>query len=452
MMLRATLKSLLSRKLRLTLAVLSIVLGIAFVSGALVLSDTLGGRFDKLFETVNANVAVQVQVKTDTVHGDERPLLTQADVDRIRDVDGVAVTSPDVSANGVLPYNTRTQKAVQALGVPTGGIGVDQAGDPLGLIHVAEGRWPSRPGEIAITRYTAKQSEAAVGDTLRVYIPALRDAPSYHVVGILLYSGDRETLGGETLIAFTTAEAQQSFYGAEGRYSGVSLSADPGLSHEELKRRVSATLPATFEAKTAKEINKEQSDQVKEGLTFITWFFLGFAVVAVFVGIFLIFNTFNIVVAQRVRELATLRALGASRSQLTRAVLLEATVVGLFGSTVGLLFGIGLAVGGQVALTQLMGVKLPSGGLVVSAMVVIISYAVGIGITVVAALVPARKASSASPVAAMREIARPDRSLVRLTIIGLCLIAPGAVAVGVALSGIGAATMPAPAVGWSIGR
>lgn len=442
-MLRVSLKSLLSRKLRLTLAVLAIVLGVAFISGAFVLSDTLGARFDTLFRTINANVAVQVQVRENAVHGNERPYLTRVELDRIGAVDGVALASPEVSADGVLPFNERTHKAVQSPGLPARGIGVAQADDPLGLVRVAQGRWPRRPGEIAIAGYTAKQSDAVLDGTLTVYVPARLDASTYWVVGILAYPGDRDTLRGETLVAFTTAEAQQLFYGAEGRYSGASVSAEPGVSPEELQRRVGAVLPPTFQAKTAKEINKEQSDQVKEGLNFITGFLLSFAAVAVFVGAFLIFNTFNILVAQRVRELAMLRALGASRGQIIRAVLVEATAVGGFGSTVGLLLGIGLAIGGQTALTTVLDVKLPGGGLVVSATAVIISYAVGVGVTLISAFVPAVKASSVPPLAAMREIARPDRSLVRLTIAGACLLAPGAGAVGIALAGAGAATTPA---------
>lgn len=433
-MLRATFKSLLSRKLRLTLAVIAVVLGVGFVSGAYVMTDSLGARFEKLFTSVNENVDVQVQAKN-TEDAETPPLLTEQDLDRIKDVDGVDAVSGDVDAMGVVPFKKDDGKPLQSQGAPNLGFGVDGKDDPFALIHVADGRWPQRAGEVAITRYTAEQTGVKTGDRMKVYLPNTYEAKEYQVVGILAYSGDRATLGGETVVAFHITEAQRLFYGKEGRYSGVVISADDGVSQQQLADRISQVLPTTFEAKTAAEVNEEGANEIKEGLQFITWFFLAFGLVALFVGIFLIFNTFNIIVAQRARELALFRAMGASRRQVTTAVIVEATVVGVVGSTLGLALGAGLGAAANWAMSTLLNLQLPDGGIVIAARTILLAYAVGMIVTLVAALVPALRASSVPPLAAMRDVARPDKPLRWRAIIGVALTAPGAVLIWLALDG-----------------
>ncbi|MFV2011766.1 MULTISPECIES: ABC transporter permease [unclassified Micromonospora] len=435
-MLRATLKSLLSRKLRLVLSGVAIILGVLFVSSATVLTDSLSSRFERLFQTVNADVAVQVQAADTGGQQAEPPLLTDADLDRIAAVNGVASVTGDASSTGVIPFRAADGKAVPSQ-APQLGIGLTAAGDDA-LLQVAEGRTPSADDEVAVTRLTAEQAGVTVGDRIRVYVSSAYQASEYDVVGLLEYSGGRSTLGGETLVAFTVPQAQQLFYGQTGVFGAAQLTADPGVTDDELKRLVADGLPAGFEAVTGAELADEQASQFTQLLTFVNWFFLGFALIALLVGMFLIFNTFNILVAQRSRELALLRALGASWAQVTSAVLIEALVVGVIAATLGLAAGIGVAAGLQFLAVEAL--SLPAGGLIVSPVAILASYLVGVLMTMVAALIPAIRASAVPPVAAMRDVVRPDRPLTGLTITGGVVTALGAGLLSVGLIGVSGLT------------
>ncbi|MGH3734379.1 MAG: ABC transporter permease [Micromonosporaceae bacterium] len=447
-MLRATLKGLLHRKLRLALAVIAVVLGVGFVSGANVLTDSLSAGFDKLFATVNQDIAVQVQIDSDRDDTGEPPLLTDTDLEKIEAVDGVAEVDGDVSSQGLIPFHAETGKAVQVGGAPALGFGLDpdDLRDPDSVITLAEGELPDADGEVALTRRTARMAGVEINDTLKVYVPREQKAREFTVVGTLKYSGDRDSLGGELAIGFTVPEAQRLFYGEEGVYSGAAVIAEDGVTDTALKKRVAEVIPGAFTARTGEEVAAEQSSQIKEGLGFINWFFLAFGLIALLVGIFLIFNTFNIVVAQRSRELALYRALGASRRQVTFTTLVEALIVGLVGSGLGLLFGVGLAAGLR-GFFALVGIELPDGGLVVSLSSVLIALATGVGVTMVAALAPAIRASAVPPVAAMRDVVKPDKPLRWLVVSGLVLVAGGAVAFGFALRGLGEATLPVMGLG-----
>ncbi|MDP9795719.1 putative ABC transport system permease protein [Catenuloplanes nepalensis] len=426
-MLRATIKSLLARKLRLVLSGLAIVLGVMFVSSAFVLTDSLGGRFERLFQTVNQDTAVQVRAEDAT----DGRTLTDADIARLSQVEGVARAAGDASAQGIVPFRARDGKAVPSTGAPQLGAGWTDGGD---LLRVAEGTAPARDTEVALTRFTAEQAGVGVGDRAKIYIGPRYEAKEYTVSGVLEYSGGRPSLSGETLVAFTMAEAQQQFYGRTGVYGGVALTATEGISDDDLKNRVAAAVPAGFEAVTGAEIAEEQASAFKQLLTFVNWFFLGFALIALLVGMFLIFNTFNIIIAQRARELALFRALGAGWGQLTGSVLIEALVVGFVASTLGLLAGIGVAYGLQAA-AGAFGLPLPEGGLVVGVLAIVVSYLLGVLMTVTAALIPAIRAASVPPIAAMREVSRPDKPMLALTITGSVFTGLGVAAIAAALSG-----------------
>lgn len=446
-MLRASLKSLLSRKLRLTLAIVAIVLGVSFLSGAFVLSDSLTARFEKLLRSINQNVAVQVMPTEEAAEDDPRPLLTQQQVDALAQVPGVAAAQGDITALGVVPFDVRDGKPVTTQGAPQIGGGAT-GDDPFALVSLADGRWPTAETDVTISRYTAEQAHAAVGDRLKVYLPEVNEAREFTVAGIVVYEGDRDSLAGETLILFQEAFAQRTFYGAEGRFSGAYLSAEPGVTQEELRDRVASLAPAGFEAKTGEQANEDAANEVQEGLSAVTTYFFGpFAIVALLVGIFLIFNTFNILVAQRAQELALFRAMGASWRQVTSSVLVEAVLVGVVGSTLGLLAGIGLGMAGSSALTAFIGAQLPGAGIQVGATPIILAYVVGVLVTVIAAFVPAIRASAVPPLAAMRDIARPDKPLLVLSIVGAALAVPGAALTGAALTGIGGLTLPALLIG-----
>ncbi|MGH3712353.1 MAG: ABC transporter permease [Micromonosporaceae bacterium] len=436
------------RKLRLALAVIAVMLGVGFVSGANVLTDSLSAGFDKLFATINQDVSVQVQPGPDAGDAAEPPRLTADDLDEIEAVDGVRRVNGDVSSEGVVPFHSETGKAVQTGGPPSLGVGLDPAEleRPESVLRLAEGEAPDADGEVAITRRTATAAEVGIGDTIKVYVPLEHKARDFTVVGTLVYSGDRESLGGETMVGFTVPEAQRLFYGKEDVFSGASVIADDGVSDAVLKGRVAEVIPSAFEAKTGKELADEQASQIKEGLGFINWFFLSFALVALLVGIFLIFNTFNIVVAQRSRELALFRALGANRRQVTVTMLVEAVIVGLVGSALGLLFGVGMGAAVRGVFGAL-GLELPDGGILVSLSTVLIAVATGVGVTLVAAMIPAIRASGVPPVAAMRDVVKPDKPLRWLVVSGLLLTIAGAVAFGFALRGMGDATLQVMGLG-----
>ncbi|HYN92233.1 MAG TPA: FtsX-like permease family protein [Pilimelia sp.] len=424
-MLRASLRGLLSRKLRLTLAVVAIVLGVGFLSGALVLTDTLGARFTKLFEAVNQNVAVQVRVTEEAQEAENPPRMSQEELDRLADLPGVRAVSGDVNVNGVVPFGPDGKAKPSSTGTNLG-VGVTSEEDPFSLVQLAEGRNPNAAGEVALSRYTAKEVEVGVGDQVKLYLPEVNEARQFTVVGLTTYSGDRDTLGGEYLVLFQMAEAQKLFYGREGVYSGAYLSAESGTSEEELRDAAARIAPTGFEALTGKQLNDESATEVSDQLGAITKYFFGpFAGIAVLVGIFLIFNTFNIVVAQRARELALFRAMGASWSQVTGSVLVEALIVGVVGSTLGLLAGVGLGWAGGAALGSFLNLQLPDGGLVVAPLTIALAYGVGVLVTVVAAFVPAVRASAVPPLAAMREVSRPDKPLRTLSIVGACFLLPG---------------------------
>jgi putative ABC transport system permease protein len=447
-MLRASLKGLFSRKLRLTLAVVAIVLGVSFLSGAFVLTDSLGARFERLFSSINQNVDVQVALTQDAQDQDPQPRLTQQQLDQMGDVSGVSAVAPDVSAVGVVPFDLQDGKPMTTSGAPQLGVGTTGERTSLSLLEVKDGRWPSTDTEVALSRYTADQIHAKVGDQIKVFLPKVNQAREFTVVGVAVYGGDRDSLAGETLVAFTQAEAQRIFYGQTGLYSGVSFAADPGVSQAELRDRIKPLVPAGFEAKTGKQANEDQANEVQEGLSQLTTYFFGpFAIIALVVGVFLIFNTFNIVVAQRTQELALFRAMGASWRQVTSSVLVEAVLVGIAGATLGLLGGIGLGLGGSALLTSLVGAQLPGAGIQVGATPIVLSYVVGVVVTVIAAFVPAVRASAVPPLAAMRDVARPDKPLRTLSIVGAAFAVPGAVLLGTALTGIGSFTLPGLLIG-----
>lgn len=434
-MLRASLRGLFSRKLRLVMAVIAIMLGTGFLSGAFILTDSLGARFNTLFESINQNVAVQVAPTDAAAEERPPPLLTEDTLDRLREVDGVSAISGDASRNGVIPFNMRTGKPVLTSGAPQIGSGVTGA-DPFALVEIAEGRWPRANGEVVLSGYTAEQTHTGVGDRLKVFLPEVNESREFTVVGVVHYTGDRDSLAGETLLLFSLPEAQQIFYGRTGVYSQAMLGADEGVSQRELRDRVAPLLPAGFEAKTGEQANEELSSEINEVLSGIkTYVFGPFAIVAVIVGIFLIFNTFNIVVAQRARELALMRALGASWGQVTGSVLVEAVLVGVVGSTFGLLGGIGLGYLGSILFTNLLSVSLP-GGISIGVLPVVLAYLVGVTVTVLSALVPAIKASAVPPLAAMRDVVRPDKPLRTLSLVGAGMAVPGAVLVALGLTGV----------------
>jgi putative ABC transport system permease protein len=433
-MFRATLRSLLSRKFRLILTSISIVLGVSFVSSAFILTDSLSGRFDTLFQSVNSNINVQVRGTKisadapDSDLGDGRKTMPVALLDTVRGVDGVKSATGGVTGQAVLVG--KNGKAISSFGPPAIGDSWDPD-DDLNSLHITSGRAPTAPDEVLLTAFSADKADVDVGQPVRIVTGT--GITTFTVVGIAKYSGDRDSLAGETYAAFTLAEAQTVFAVPDG-LTYIQVHAQPGVSNATLRDRVAAVTGPNTQVLTNAQLNAEQAGDVQKGLSFFKTFLLVFAGVALFVGAFIIANTFSILVAQRTRELALLRALGASKGQVTRSVLAEALAVGLISSIIGLGGGVALAYGLQ-ALFGAVGADFPDGATKIELRTVIVALLVGVGVTCAAALFPSRKAARVAPVAAMREAAAPDRPLRKQVIIGAVLAVAGGVAMFLGLTG-----------------
>ena len=445
-MFKATLKSLLARKLRLLLSALAVVLGVMAVSGALVLTDTLGRSFDALFQTVNQNLDVQV-TGVQHVQQAERgadPVtepIPAAMVTKVAAVPGVQSAIGAVIADGARVIGP-DGKVIGSAGPPRFGVG--WRGE-VGFTQLRTGRGPVASSEVAIDAGLAKQGNFKVGD--RIGVLTLQPKRTFTLVGIFGYTGGRDSLGGETRVAFTEPVAQQLMLGKQGAYSVINVQAQQGqqgISPETLRDGIQTRLGGGYVVRTRQQVAADQATDAEGFLGFIRAFLLGFAGVALFVGAFLILNTFSILVAQRTRELALLRALGAGRGQVLRSVLAEAVVVGLLAATLGLVAGLGVAVGLQAVMEAQSGLRFPDARLTLPAAAVAASYLVGVLITIVSALLPALRASRVAPMAALREAATPDRPLTALTVTGTVPALLGVAAVGVALFGdLGDGTLPA---------
>jgi putative ABC transport system permease protein len=430
-MLRATLKSLLARKLRLVLSGLAVILGVMFVSGALVLTDTLNRTFDSIFSDVYAATDVSVtakpKVEVSEMDGEEiTPPLPASIVETIKTQAGVRSATGRVDADGARVIGT-DGKVLTSFGPPR--IGSNWTGTD-DMMEIRSGRGPESADEIAMNATTATLAGYTVGDR----VPVLTQQPrrEFTLVGIWGYTGGRDSISGVQEVAFTTPVAQELMLGEKDVFTSVTVAAADGVTPEQLRDRLTPVVGSAYAVKTGDQLSAESSADLKEGMGFFNQILLGFAGIALFVGIFLILNTFSIVVAQRTRELALLRAIGASRRQVINSVLVEAVVVGLIASVLGLLAGVGAGAGlGALFSNMSGGMDLAPIGVPLSA--VISSFTVGILVTVVAAVMPALRASRISPVAAMQDVSTPDRPLTKITVAGTVVTAIGAAALGTGL-------------------
>ncbi|SHN45912.1 ABC transporter permease [Cryptosporangium aurantiacum] len=413
-MFRATLKSLLARKLRLTLSAFAVVLGVMFVAGSIVMTSSLAKSFDALFAGINSSIDVQVQAKSklDNNGGSDTATATipASLVPKIEAAPGVAKATAGVFVEGARVIGKDGK--VTAAQAPRFG---SSWGGEDDLIQLREGRGPTAPDEVAVDAALAKSLDFKVGDTIGIL--TLQPKKEFKLVGIFGYSGDRDTLGGSQVVAFTLPVAQDLMLGERNAFTDVQLQADPGVSQKELKKTIEGVVGGGYNVQTRDEVNEQTSKDIREGFKFINYFFLGFAGVALFVGIFLILNTFSMLVAQRTRELALFRAMGAARGQVIRSVMFEALVIGLLGSALGLIAGIGIGWLLGKGFDALLGAELDL-ILTVPITAIIASFVVGVGITLIAALFPAIRASRIPPIAAMRDAATPDKPLTKVTSIG----------------------------------
>ncbi len=434
-MLKAALKSLLSRKIRLILSGLAVVLGVMAVSGALVLGQTLTKSFDSLFADVYSHVDVQVTSKSNVTSANEggytQPLPAST-VDQVRQqVPSASKVVGEVGVDGARVIG-KNGKVLTTNGPPR--LGVDWPSTSASdIVQLRQGHGPQSDNEIALNASLAKSGDFRVGDEVKVLTRAPEQ--TFKLVGIFGFSGDRDTTGGETYVAFTEPVAQQLMLGQTDAFSDIHLQAKKGVSQAALKHETQKALGNGFEVQTGKELADQSAQQLNQFIGIFKNVLLGFAAVALFVGIFLILNTFSIIVAQRTRELALFRAMGASGRQVINSVLIEAVIIGFIASTLGFLTGLGIAALLKKLFESQSDATLPGSGLVIPASAVIASYVVGIVVTLIAALLPALRASRIPPIAAMREAANTQKPLTKMTVGGLVITMFGAAGVFLALSG-----------------
>ncbi|MFI6641784.1 ABC transporter permease [Streptomyces sp. NPDC050504] len=428
-MFKATLKSLLSRKLRLVLSGLAVVLAVMFVSGSMVIRDTLGRSIDNQFagayDDMDLHASLKPKVAAETGETALAQPVEAAAVAKAAGVAGVTRAAGFVKVEGARALG-KDGKVVSGTGGPR--YGESWRGESK-LLALRSGHGPRNDGEVAINAALADKGDFKVGD--RIGVLTGKPKQTFTVAGVFGYSGDRDSIGGEQTVAFTVPVAQQLMMGKAGAFSGVGITT--GGDASAVKSALAKELGPAFEVVTGKELAKKASDKSRGILDMMNQLLLGFAGVAVLVGIFLIVNTFSIIVAQRLKELALLRALGASRRQMINSVLLESFVVGLVSSALGLAAGIGVGALGASALAgQTDGLKVASLGVPASA--VITAFSVGILVTMAAALFPALRASKVAPIAVIRASATPDGKGTKQTWTGGILTGLGAVLLAVGLS------------------
>ncbi|MDI3404625.1 ABC transporter permease [Streptomyces cavernicola] len=428
-MLKATLRSFFAHKGRLVLSALAVVLSVAFVAGSLIFSDTVTRTFDRLFASTAADVTVAPRERVGPGPSGTVPTVPAQLAERVRAVDGVAHVQVDAAVENVTVVDARRKPVGPTTGPPT--IVTNWHVSDRSPVELTSGHAPREPGQALLDADTAERRRLGIGDALTVLAPP--GSFPVRVVGIATFT---TTNPGAALVFLDTPTAQRKLLGDPGAATSLSVTAAPGVADDTLKRRVGAELGGGYELRTADEQAKSAAAELGGFLDVIKYVMLGFAGVAVLVGVFLIVNTFSMLIAQRTRELGLLRALGADRAQVRRSVLVEALLLGLVGSTLGLAVGIGLA-SGLIELMGLFGMNLTATEMVIGPATPIAAYAVGVGVTFVAAYLPAGRAARVSPMAALvdAEVAGVGRPLTVRAVVGAVAGAAGAGAlVGCAVS------------------
>jgi putative ABC transport system permease protein len=428
-MFKTAMKSLFAHKVRFLLTAVAIVLGVGLVAGTFIFTDTINAQFDTLLDDIFAGTDVSVRAESGDFGAATEPFPASV-YDDVVAVDGVKAAEPGVGSISI--------QVLDSSGDPVGGQGPPTLGFSWGeipalnpmQINEGNGRPPEGPGEVVLDVNTVTNAGFNIGDTITVV--GFVGPEQYELVGSASFGGS-DSLLGATLVSLELEEARRVFgFGEE--LTGILVQAEPGVEAETLTARIQAVLPAGVEAVTGETEQNEQAAEINEGLSFLSIGLLAFAGVAVFVGAFIIQNTFRIIVAQRTKELALLRAIGATGRQVRWMVVIEALVIGLVGSIVGIAFGFVMAFGIR-ALMNAAGLGIPPGSLILLPRTIIVALLVGMILTLLSSLLPARKASRIPPVAAMREEAArtPRRSLRTRAIAGIAITAVGVLLLSVGL-------------------
>jgi putative ABC transport system permease protein len=426
-MTKVALKGLLGRKTRAILTSFAIVLGVAMISGTFVLTDTIQKSFDSVFAQAYDKTDVSISAKEIVKNSRNRAPVPESLLTKVRALDETAAASGDV--NGEVKLVDSKGKTVGGENAEGEGFSVNPKEARFSPLTLVSGRWAAGSHEIVIDSNTADKNHYKVGDT----IGAKAEGPvrQYTITGIGKLGGSG--FGGLVTFAAFDLETAQSILDRQGQFDGISVAAAKGVSPNELAGAIEPLTGPSLQVQTGEEATEQASDELASGIGTIRVFLLAFGGISLFVGAFVIFNTISITVAQRTRELATLRTLGASRRQVLRSVLLETAVIGVIASAIGLVMGVGIAAGLK-ALFAALGVDLPEASAVLATRTIVVSLLVGTLVTLIAGLLPALRATSVPPISAVREGATLPRSrFARLkpyaagvtTVLGLLLIVAG---------------------------
>ncbi|HTU15410.1 MAG TPA: FtsX-like permease family protein [Solirubrobacterales bacterium] len=421
-MLSLTFKNLWARKWRSLMTAVAVVFGIALVAGTYVLTDTTNGAFDDIFVKSNEGIDVAITSRAQVEQQDgSTPAFSDKYLKKVEGVDGVKIAAGSLFSQGAI---------LDSEGDSTGGgfapqFIASELPEALESLEVVEGHRPEKADEVSLDQAAADRSDLKIGDT--VQLVGTGKATPFRIVGLTQLGG--ASFGGTSIAQVLLPQAQK-LTGKQGEFDQISVQADPGVSPEELRDRITEVLPKDLRVETGAENAKRSSDDIRESLSFLSIALLAFAAISLFVGSFVIFNVFSITVAQRTREFGMLRTLGAKRGQILRTVLIEGFLIGLVASIVGIVVGIGLAKGLSAVLSA-VGADLPTKALVIEPRTIIVSLVIGIGVTLVSSLIPALRSTRVPPIAALSEnivIGGKNRLLLRsivaalLTVLGIGLI------------------------------
>jgi putative ABC transport system permease protein len=400
---RVALRGLMGRKLRAVLTAIAIVLGVAMISGTYVLTDTIKSAFSTVFTQANAHSDAVITGRSAIGSGDngngpggEVPSLPGNLLTQVRALPGVARAGGGISDSAqIIGHNG---KVISQGGAPGLAFSYAPENAQFNPLVLTSGRWPSGSNEVAIDASTASKQHFSPGE--QVGVVARGPVEHYTISGTVKFASV-SSLGGATMVIFPLATAQRVF-GKVGRYDQINIAAKSGVSPESLVHQIRHLLPASAQVRTGQQQAAQQTKDTSGFLDIFQYFLLAFGGIALFVGSFVIANTLSITIAQRTRELATLRTLGATRRQVLGSVLIEALVIGALASVAGLFLGLGLAKGLNSLLVS-FGIDLPQTGLVFKTRTIIISLVVGIVVTLIAAMRPALRSTRVPPIAAVRE-------------------------------------------------
>ncbi|MCX6396691.1 MAG: FtsX-like permease family protein [Propionibacteriales bacterium] len=445
-MFKLILRNIGARKMRLAMSALAIVLGVAFLSGVLVFSNGLSKTFDGIIQGTTPDGVVRVE-GADSFSaggaGTSAATLPPSVIAKLNALPEVEIAEGNVDGYGMYVVDSDGD-LLGGTGAPTLAFNRTDAPNMDGgkILALLDGRWGQGADEIVLDEGSAEKAGYRIGDTVKLLSPAGQVERSATLVGTAEFN--QGGTAGATLIIFDTPGAQEVFLGGRDAFTTVGLTAADGVSQAALVAAAQTVLPDGFEAVTGDAVVKESQDSTAAFLDVIKTFLLVFALIAVIVGAFIIVNTFSILVAQRTRESALLRALGASRRQVTRSILAEAFVMAVLATTVGIALGWALA-RGLAAMFGSVGLDIEGTFLTLSTSTILTSYAVGVLVTLVAALMPARRAGKVSPIAAMRADDVPTKgSLRRRTVIGSAVLVIAATAAVAGLADVGGL----PAAAW----